>query len=160
MNPVELDTLAQAIAEAETRAGRERTEDAVLAVARLTLPLGFDPLVIQHGVPRFLDFAFAAYAAGRASADARVAELEALEADIDARIARLEAALKPLAEQSTSEEWMAGTGASFEDINSCKSADWHAGYDAAICMARASTATPVDGADLARREGFGPKGGV
>jgi hypothetical protein len=123
-----LDALVQAIADAETRAGRPITKDEALAVARAfdgrcDATIGF---VARHigSFSADIRFARAAYAAGRASAESRVAELEG--------------ALRPVVAQSTSQEWMAETGAAFADIASGKSRDWHAGYDAAVSRARAA----------------------
>jgi hypothetical protein len=81
----ELDALAQAIADAETRAGRAITEDEALAVARAMRLIGAGWIGdgTQGGSVKYaltpahlIEATRAAYAAGKASADARVAELE------------------------------------------------------------------------------------
>jgi hypothetical protein len=75
----ELDALAQAIADAETRAGREISEDEALAVARAIHPfsgynsrgvIGLVPWIVSH-----VTIARAAYAAGRGSRDEEAAAL-------------------------------------------------------------------------------------
>ncbi len=74
-----IDALVQAISDAETRAGRDITEDEALAVARIMRDHRWLAMDVRFGNVSLRDessVARAAYAAGRASAEKRVAELE------------------------------------------------------------------------------------
>jgi len=76
----ELDALAQAISDAETREGRDITEDETLVIARSLSAVWTPKFLISVSMEPFLDdiaIARAAYAAGRAPLVERIAELEA-----------------------------------------------------------------------------------
>jgi hypothetical protein len=63
----ELDALAQAISDAETRAGRTITEDEALAVARAFTAIGWTSSFSMKWAKTEIALARAAYAAGRES---------------------------------------------------------------------------------------------
>jgi hypothetical protein len=90
----ELYALCQAISDAETRAGREITEDEALAVARIfygSQPRAWTeaPTALVVGGSH-LSIARAAYAAGRASMDAKGASMYAIVAELEAALAHAE----------------------------------------------------------------------